>query len=123
MAPQPLLPALAKMTLQSASSDPRFPPVALEELSEIKMEISILSPMRRASGPQEIVPGRHGVCVKRGSRVGLFLPQVWEALPDKTEFLEELCRSKAGLPADAWKDPGTELHVFTVEVFEEGVEK
>ena len=64
--------------------------------------------------------GKHGVIVKRGSRSGVFLPQVaTETGWSKEEFLSTLCSQKAGLPPDAWKDPSTELYIFTAEVFSE----
>jgi uncharacterized protein (TIGR00296 family) len=68
----------------------------------------------------EIVMGTHGVLVKKGFYQGIFLPQVaTETGWDKETFLGHLCRDKAGLPADAWKDKGTELQIFTADIFEE----
>ena len=67
----------------------------------------------------EIVPKKHGVIAALGGAMGLFLPQVWEQIPDKDGFLSELCEQKAGLPRDCWKDPRTKLSVFTVSAFEE----
>ena len=75
--------------------------------------------MRRIANADEIVPNLHGVVVRSGRRAGLFLPQVWEQLPDKEQFLGYLCAEKAGLPFDAWRNPETELSVFTVVAFEE----
>lgn len=110
---------LAAMTLKSALEDPRFGPLKAAELAEIEIEISALSPLARAGGAADIREGLHGVLVRKGSRTGLFLPQVWEDIPDKNSFLSELCQGKAGLAPDAWKDPETELWTFTAEHFSE----
>ena len=118
-AAMPLNKAVAEYAEAAAFQDPRFDPVSPDELDLISIEISVLSPMRKVSGPEEIVPGRHGVMVRRGRRSGLFLPQVWEQLPDKAQFLGYLCMEKANLPVDAWKEKDTELYVFTVHAFEE----
>ena len=116
----PLYQAVTQMAIAAATQDPRFPQVTLSELTKLHFEVSILSPMRRIKNPDEIKPKIHGVMVKKGfGRSGLFLPQVWEQLPDKDEFMGELCAQKAGLSRDAWKDPNTELYVFTVFAFEE----
>jgi hypothetical protein len=116
----PLYQAVTQMAIAAATQDPRFPRVTLSELAKLHFEISILSPMRRINNPDEIKPKTHGVMVKKGfGRSGLFLPQVWEQLPDKEEFMGELCAQKAGLSRDAWKDPSTELYVFTVFAFQE----
>lgn len=113
----PLVQTVGRMALQSAFEDPRFPPLSEEELSGLSVELSVLSPMRRVASPNEIEPGKHGVHVRRGGRSGLFLPQVWEELPEKEAFMTELCMGKARLDPDAWRDPSTEISVFTVEHF------
>ena len=109
--------AVASYAALSALQDSRFSPVAAEELAGLRAEISILSAPRPAR-PEDIRPGL-GVIAGRGSRQGLFLPQVWEQLPDKEEFMAHLCEHKAGLPPDAWKQKGAELSVFTVTAFQE----
>lgn len=115
----PLLEALAKLTMQSAFFDPRFSALSLEELPQIQIEISLLSSLQKINKIVEIIPGEHGVYLKNEFNVGLFLPQVWQELPNLEEFLQELCSSKAGLPMNAWKDPKTELFIFTVDHFTE----
>ena len=115
----PLAEAVVEYAQAAAFQDPRFPAVTAEELPRLHIEISVLSPMRRIQDAGAIRPGVHGVTVRRGRRSGLFLPQVWEQLPDLESFLGYLCAEKAGLPYDAWKDPATELQVFTVHAFEE----
>ena len=76
--------------------------------------------MKRVASAEHIQIGTHGVMVKRGFNTGVYLPQVGtETGWSREEFLSSLCAHKAGLPADAWKDSGTELYVFTAEVFSE----
>ena len=114
--------SLAETVVQSAVSasrnDVRFTAIGAGELHEVEIEISVLSEARAIS-PGAIEVGRHGLLVIRSSHRGLLLPQVaveraWSAL----RFLEETCR-KAGLQADAWRHPETELLAFTAEVFSE----
>lgn len=114
-----LLDTVARMTLQAAFKDPRFKPLAFSELSQIEIEISLLSPMEKIVQVGQIVPHLHGICVKQNLNSGIFLPQVWEQIPDRENFLSELCYTKAGLPLDAWKDPATDIFIFTVDHFRE----
>ena len=121
LAPEgPLDLAVRDKAIQAATEDPRFRPVQIGELDKIHIEVSVLSAPKKINGPDEIILGTHGVIVRRGGRSGVFLPQVaTETLWTKEEFLNELCSQKAGLPADAWQDPATELDIFTVQAFEE----
>jgi AmmeMemoRadiSam system protein B/AmmeMemoRadiSam system protein A len=117
---EPLCDTVADMAVAAATGDPRFPSVTLDEMMDIHVEISVLSIPRRVQSADEIELGKHGVIVRRGSRQGVFLPQVaTETGWDKETFLESLCSHKAFLPKDAWKDKDTELLVFTAQVFEE----
>lgn len=116
---EPLLNAVAYYAHAAAFEDPRFLAVQAEEVPELHIEISVLSPMRRIASHDEIVPNVHGVMARKGRHAGLFLPQVWEQLPNKDEFMGYLCAEKAGLPFDAWKQSDIELSVFTVVAFEE----
>ena len=112
----PLLETVARMASSAAVEDPRFPPLTPAEAEHARIEISVLSPMTRVASAEAVEPGRHGVMVRRGRAAGVFLPQVAEETGwDKTRFLTELCAGKAGLSGDAWRDPATELYVFTVE--------
>ncbi len=115
----PLFMAVAEMAQAAAFEDPRFPPLSEEELSEVDIEISVLSPTRPIRSLDEIKVGEHGLIVQRGMRKGLLLPQVaTEYGWDRTTFLRHTCL-KAGLPPDAYQDEGTTIKVFSAEVFGE----
>jgi len=109
--------AVRRFAVAAAEQDPRFPGVRADELGSLRAEVSVLSPMRSIR-PEEVRPGL-GVEVSRGGRGGVFLPQVWEKLPEREEFMGTLCRQKAGLREGAWKEPGTELRAFSVRHFRE----
>jgi hypothetical protein len=108
---------IAEMAVAAAFQDPRFPSVTEDELKELQIEISVLTPLKRIQNVQEIIVGTHGIYMKQGGRSGLLLPQVaTEYGWDRRSFLENTCR-KAGLPRDAWKDPDTEIHIFSADIF------
>ncbi|MDH5661819.1 MAG: AmmeMemoRadiSam system protein B [Elusimicrobiota bacterium] len=112
--------AVSQMAIQSSTGDPRFPPVGVDELAEVDIEISVLTVPERIKSVDEIEMGKHGVIVKRGSNQGVFLPQVaTETGWSKEEFLNRLCYDKAHLSQDAWKDRDTEIYTFSAQVFEE----
>jgi len=117
---KPLIELVVEMAKASATSDPRFfaDPITTTELDQIDIEISILSPLKRTDEPLSLRLGIDGIYIKKGCASGCFLPQVAdEAGWSKEEFLSYCCAHKAGLPADAWKDAGTEVYFFTAEVF------
>jgi len=117
---QPLYLTVRDMAVEAAVDDPRFSPVTLQELKDIEIEISALSPLKKIESVDEIKMGIHGVLLRRGFNSGVFLPQVaTETGWSKEEFLSNLCSHKAGLPALAWKDKSTEVYIFTAEVFSE----
>lgn len=102
----------------AALEDPRFDPVDPGELSEIEIELSILSRLEIIP-PHEIQAGKHGLMVSRGRQRGVLLPQVavqfrWSG----RRLLEETC-VKAGLERDAWKSPEIVVQAFTAEIFSE----
>jgi AmmeMemoRadiSam system protein A len=108
-----------RFALRAAFEDPRFPPLAATELSECAIEISVLTPPRLVESFDEIVVGRDGLILEFGGRRGLLLPQVateWGF--DRDTFLSELAQ-KAGLPPDAWRQPGARIFSFQAEVFSE----
>jgi AmmeMemoRadiSam system protein A len=118
-AEQPLYQAVSQLAISAAVEDNRFRPLTQSELKDIKIEISVLSPLTKVRSAEEIMPGYHGVVVKKGNRSGLLLPQVWEQLPDKKSFMDELCSQKAGLAPNAWQANDTDLYTFTVFAFKE----
>ena len=117
---KPFYLTVRNMAIASAVEDPRFPSVRLDELDDIDIEISALSPMKKIDDYNEIqIPG-HGVMVRRGWQSGVYLPQVaTETGWDREEFMNSLCAQKAGIPMDAWKTGECEIYVFTAEVFGE----
>ncbi|MBD3291853.1 MAG: AmmeMemoRadiSam system protein A [Armatimonadia bacterium] len=117
---EPLAEAVRSSAVSAATQDPRFPPVSPDEVEDLEVEVSVLSPLRQVDSADEITVGVHGVMVAEGMRRGVFLPQVApEQGWDRDTMLSYLCAHKAGLPADAWQR-GAELYVFTTQVFSEG---
>jgi AmmeMemoRadiSam system protein A len=116
-----LVDAVVDNAINAATRDFRFAdnPVTAKEMAKIRIEISVMSPLRPVKGPSEIVLGKHGVVLTRGMHRSVFLPQVaTETKWDLDTFLSRLSL-KAGLSADAWKQSGTQFEVFTAEVFGE----
>ena len=119
-ASQPLYLTVRDMAVEAAVDDPRFSPLKPEELNEIDIEISALSPLEKVDSADKVELGKHGVVVRKGYHSGVFLPQVaTETGWSKEDFLNHLCEQKAGLPPSAWKDKETELYIFSAEVFSE----
>ena len=117
---KPLIELIVDMAIASATSDPRFfsDPITEGELGELNIEISALSPLKKTEDPLSLRLGVDGIYIKKGRASGCFLPQVaTETGWSKEEFLSYCCAHKAGLAADAWKDPETEVYLFTAEVF------
>lgn len=108
--------------LNAAFHDPRFKPLAKEELSEIDLEISILTPPQKLDflNPNELIrklrPKIDGVILEKNGHQATFLPQVWEDLSDPFDFLQQLSW-KAGLSIDAWKT--ATIYTYQAEVFGE----
>lgn len=104
----------------SVTQDPRFSPLEESELKDVKIEVSILTEPKlvRVENPSEyltkIRKGFNGVIIKRGFKEALYLPQVWEEIPDKLVFFRTLCM-KAGLNPDDWKSEDTKVYKFQVE--------
>ncbi len=118
---KPLWETVVDNTINAASGDPRFTPVNAEELSQLHIEISVLSPLEKLDGPEQVEVGRHGLYIVKGFSSGLLLPQVpVEQGWDRQTFLENLCY-KAGLDRDAYLH-GAELYAFTAQVFGEVTE-
>ena len=114
----PLYETVQEMSIASATQDTRFNPVTKDELKDLQIEISVLSPMKRIYSADEIVLGKHGIYIKKGGRSGTFLPQVaTETGWSLDEFLGHCSRDKAGLGWDGWKT--AELYIYTALVFGE----
>ena len=115
---EPLGDSIVRCAVGAALNDPRFPALRAEELLELHIELSLLSPLQSIQ-PQEIELGRHGLFLRRLAHRGLLLPQVaTEHGFTRERFLEETCR-KAALPPGAWLDPETQLYAFTCEIIAE----
>jgi MEMO1 family protein len=114
----PLARTVAGMALMAAFEDERFRPVTFDELKDIEIEISALTPFQRVPDASYIKIGRDGVVLRKGSRSAVFLPQVApEQGWTRDEMLDHLCL-KAGLPEGSWKQ-GVEFSTFQAEVFSE----
>jgi AmmeMemoRadiSam system protein B/AmmeMemoRadiSam system protein A len=116
---KPLVTTIAEMAKAAAFDDWRFQPVRAEEVPQLEIEISVLSPITEVSDPSKIVVGKHGLIMTCGANRGLLLPQVpvewgW----NRETFLEQTC-VKAGLDKDAWKRKGTRIECFSADVFSE----
>jgi len=124
-AQQPLIIEVRKRAVGAAVQDFRFPPLRKEELQEIKIEISCVSPLRSISYHQTkelldiIQPGKDGVVLSCGARKATFLPQVWEKIPDVEEFLARLCM-KMGVDRNRWRERGMQVFLYRVDAFQEG---
>ena len=110
--------------INAAINDMRFDPVEEEELEDIVIDISVLSVPEKlsfSSGEDlknQLKPLIDGVVLKQGFYQSTYLPQVWEQLPDKEQFLSSLC-NKGGLKSDCWQDTKTEVFTYQADVFEE----
>jgi AmmeMemoRadiSam system protein A len=116
----PLIELIVQMAKASSTGDPRFfgNRIKPAELPELDIEISVLSPLKKTNDPLSLKLGIDGIYIKRGCASGCFLPQVsTETGWTKEQFLSYCCSHKAGLPDNAWKDPNTDVFLFTAEVF------
>jgi AmmeMemoRadiSam system protein A len=115
----PIYQAIQEMAVSAATRDPRFPPMTVEELAEVAIEVSVLGELRRCDSATRIEIGVDGVVIEGHGHRGLLLPQVardagWTA----EQFLGQTCR-KAGLPADSWRTSAVTAHTFRAQVFGE----
>lgn len=121
---QPLAEDVREHAIAAALHDYRFHPVDIKELSEIMIEISRLTiPIPLFFSDQQdllnqLHAGEHGVILTDGFRRATFLPQVWSKIPDKIQFLSQLC-IKMGSPPDYWKSEGAKVFTYYVEEFHE----
>lgn len=121
---RPLAHEVSYIAIQTAFHDPRFAPLRAEELPDIQVEISVLTPPVELpfKTPEELPhllrPHVDGVILAIGERRATFLPQVWERAPDPEEFLDLLCH-KMGLPARAWLLQGVKVYIYQAIVIQE----
>ena len=120
---RPLEQDLRENARSAAFRDPRFPPLDEGELASTRIEVTLLSKLEpldvetEAQAIAALRPGVDGVVLSWGLRRGVFIPQMWERLPDPADFLRTL-RRKAGLPADGWPS-GARVQRFTAQSWEE----
>ena len=116
----PLIKLVVEMGLAAARKDPRFvaDPIMPAELKQLNIEISVLSVMKQTDDPLILRLGIDGIYITKDYHSGCFLPQVaTETNWTKEEFLSYCCAHKAGLDPDAWRDPDTNVYLFTADAF------
>ncbi|WP_176012597.1 AmmeMemoRadiSam system protein A [Victivallis sp. Marseille-Q1083] len=116
---EPLGDNLRRNALNAAFEDPRFSPLDIDEFIECTMEVSVLSPPRPIASVQEFCVGEHGIILSLRNHRAVFLPQVALEQGWNRETTLKYLSLKAGLAADAWKQPEAKFSVFTAEVFGE----
>ena len=125
VATESIIEAVKRHAINAAFFDQRFPPVAEDELPELKINISLLTdpqPLEYQDGDDlanKLRPGVDGVIIRDASMgAATFLPQVWEQLPSVSQFLDHLC-GKAGMPEDSWHTRHPEVQTYQVQYFKE----
>ena len=113
----PLFKEVAQMAQASASKDPRFYPLKEQDLENISLEISVLTPLQKIETIDDIEIGKHGIYIEKSFYRGVLLPQVavehdW----DRQTFLKQTCL-KAGLPPEAWTADDADIYIFSAQVF------
>ena len=116
---RPLYETVIDVTEAAASRDSRVAPIVEFELDEIRLDITVISPLEKIAQPLDLEVGKHGLFIARAGKRGVLLPQVarehgW----DRETFLAQTC-VKAGLPKDAWLSADTEVSTFTALIIEE----
>ena len=117
---QPLYLDIIENATAAANADPRFAPLTEAEFPDVAIEVSVLSAPAPLSYPspddllKKLRASIDGVVIRKGNYGATYLPQVWEELPDKQEFLSSLCL-KAGLPADQWRKNDLEVKTYQAE--------
>lgn len=116
---KPTYVAVREAALAAAFEDPRFPPLSAEEVDDVRIEISVISPLRPIDSIKKIKVPRHGLLFRLCERTAVLLPQVaaknrW----DRQKLLEHVCL-KAGLDKESWRNPDAQMMVFEAQVFSE----
>lgn len=121
---QPLVEDVREHAIAAALEDPRFLPVEKNELNRIRIEVSILSVPQALSydSSEDLIkklrPHVDGVTIKYGERKATFLPQVWEKIPDPSEFMNQLCYKMIG-QTNLWRETKLQVFLYQVEEFRE----
>ncbi len=114
----PLAEGVQEMAVAAATEDRRFSKVQPEEMDNIEIEISVLTPLKKIESLDEFELGRHGIYIKKGMRTGTYLPQVADARDwTKEEFVSHCAQNKAGIGAEGWKN--AELYTYEAIIFSE----
>jgi AmmeMemoRadiSam system protein A len=123
-ASQPLALDVQEHAVAAATEDYRFPPVRQDEVDQLVIEISRLSPSHKLAYAdagdllKKLRPGVDGVVLRRGFQRATFLPQVWANIPDPADFLTQLC-FKMGASGDLWRREHLQVLTYQVEEFKE----
>jgi AmmeMemoRadiSam system protein A len=113
---KPLYSTVREMAIAAATKDPRFYPLTKDELGDINLEISVLSPLKKIKSIEEIQVGVHGLYIEKNMFRGVLLPQVAsEQGWDRATFLEQTCL-KAGLETNAWENEA-DIYIFSAQIF------
>jgi AmmeMemoRadiSam system protein A len=116
--------AVKRNASEAAFGDPRFNPLSVDEYPDIEIEISVLTVPKKLkyTTPQDLLeklhPGKDGVILGKDFFKATYLPQVWDDLKDKEQFLSSLAM-KAGLDPEIWKNEKVDISVYEVEKFTE----
>ncbi len=120
----PLYQAVIENAYNAAYGDPRFSPVMTDEIKDLHIEITVLTIPQKLEYTninelmEKLIPQKHGVIIKKGFFSATFLPQVWEQLPDKKDFLSHLCM-KAGMSPKEWEKGTLEVETYEGIIIEE----
>jgi hypothetical protein len=121
---KPLYECVIENAINAAINDERFNPVLYNEMKNIKIDISVLEipTLLEHKNPEELISKlkafENGVVLKREDYQSTYLPSVWNQIPDKQEFLSNLC-VKGNMEEECWKDSKTEVYTYTAEDFSE----
>lgn len=118
---QPLYKEVIGDAISAAFNDTRFEPLSRKEFEQLETEISVLTKPKeiKFSSPEDLLNKINsdidGIIIEKDNNNATYLPQVWEDLPSKEEFLSSLCL-KAGFNEDEWKKPGMKIYNYQVEI-------
>ncbi len=113
---EPLWKIVEQSAVSAAFNDDRFPSITKKDLESISIEISVLTPLKKIESLNELIPGKHGILIRKGAKQGTFLPQVAKRMKwTRREMLENCSRDKAGIGTDGWKD--ADLFIYEAIIF------